>query len=53
VSHQPEECSHIWTSWEQQERKLFTSSDDIIYVSRRECVKCGHVEDGSKYKGEE
>lgn len=54
MSHAPEEtCDHVWTAWEQQERKLFTSSDDLIYVQCRQCVKCNLVEDGSKFSGDE
>lgn len=48
VSHLPaEECAHTWENWEEQERKMFTSSDDIIVRLVRRCVRCGLVDEGS------
>jgi len=49
VSHVPaDECDHLWTHYETQERKMFTSSDDVIFKLVRQCTKCGLVDEGTR-----
>ena len=49
MSHTPaEECNHLWSHYEVQERKMFTSSDDILYKTVRTCTLCGLVDEGDK-----